>query len=869
MNDQRTASGAVHALGALALLSLGLSCSTEVASQAAASQEAGPPVRIVEVLGAPAAHQAVFIELRSDSSTPLSLEGWQMSVGGSWLRPITPLSLAGETPTATLEPGTLALVVDPETDREALRQAACERPVLSSESSLTQIGADDVEVLAPTIALQKRRCVPVFGFTALATMLPSATRVGLFSTTKAIDRVALTPWSAPRGHAFERMGHQPQAVTISPLGATPGTRNFHRADHDWLLGDDAPPPLRAQASSPWRVGDQIIALRREARALMEQAAATNDGSLSAQAEAFFAAADALADGQVPPNPLADAFESFVARAEDNVHGAFYQFNHPQAVDAYRHSKQRGVDVRLVSDAQFATNAHYVESFELLAAAGVSLALDVGPNGNRSALAHNKFMTRDGEALWSGSFNPIWDEPERIHADNVIEIRSPAVVAIHDQEFSTMFGGTFGTGKRGTGVGGGRVHVDGAPVTVRFSPGLTPGQLKKRAAAFRETGSAAAACEVSYSNGEPIIPERYRQLDPCGGPLDLIVGELARATSSVYFMAFSITLDEVRDVMLERLAHGGVDVKGVVDPTVSTRDFAQHLLSAGADVRYTPNSDPDCPAYVSPQSECPTNPNKVWLHHKLILIDYGTDHPVVITGSHNLSNSAEKQNDETLLVIRDRAIAEQYYRLFRETFDHPQVLGERRDTAGLPALAISEVKPTADPWQASWVELWNLDQESVSLSDLELWNRRGETIGLDGDAIEPGERRVVELPKGGRPFLDPTTALVLRHAGDGRWVATYDPYLAQQNVPVGAAVFTAGSSYSWTDLSADWLDTQYIELMGVDMTPNEVVPTWNPKGFFSDWLDEHDVTPNVLLLQGAPRGQWNAATPTPGSDTTGG
>jgi len=326
---------------------------------------------------------------------------------------------------------------------------------------------------------------------------------------------------------------------------------------------------------------------------------------------------------------------------------------------------------------------------------------------------------------------------------------------------------------------------------------------------------------------------------------------------------------VRDVMIERLAHDGIDVKGVVDPTVSTKDFAQRLLGAGADVRYTPNSDPDCPDYIAPQAACPTNPNKVWLHHKVIVIDYGTDHPVVITGSHNLSKSAEKQNDETLLVIRDRAIAERYYRLFREAFDHPQVLGEQRSTDGLPALAISEAMPTVTDLQTSWIELLNLDQEPVSLSELELWNRRGQTIALDDTVtLAPGQRHVVSLPGEGRPWLDPATAVVLRDTRDGRWIATYDPYLAEQNVPPGAVVTTPGSSYSWTDLSAQSLERELNELWGVNTAPEGSVPTWDPKGFFSDWPDEFHLTPTVLLLRGSPRGRWSAGAPTPGSAAEG-
>ena len=166
-----------------------------------------------------------------------------------------------------------------------------------------------------------------------------------------------------------------------------------------------------------------------------------------------------------------------------------------------------------------------------------------------------------------------------------------------------------------------------------------------------------------------------------------------------------------------------------------------MVEAGADVRYTPNSDPACPSYISPQSACPTNPNKVWLHHKFVVIDYGTDHPVVITGSHNLSDVAEKQNDDALLVIRDRAVAERYYRIFREAYDHPQTLGKNRQMADLSALAITAVKPSTDPSEAPIVEIANWGEKTVSLAGIELWNRQ-RSVALSSGTLAAGERLAV-------------------------------------------------------------------------------------------------------------------------------
>ncbi len=49
-----------------------------------------------------------------------------------------------------------------------------------------------------------------------------------------------------------------------------------------------------------------------------------------------------------------------------------------------------------------------------------------------------------------------------------------------------------------------------------------------------------------------------------------------------------------------------------------------------------------------------------IHSKVLLIDPFGDHPVVVTGSHNLSISASQKNDENFVIVRgDRALAEAY------------------------------------------------------------------------------------------------------------------------------------------------------------------------------------------------------------------
>jgi phosphatidylserine/phosphatidylglycerophosphate/cardiolipin synthase-like enzyme len=52
-----------------------------------------------------------------------------------------------------------------------------------------------------------------------------------------------------------------------------------------------------------------------------------------------------------------------------------------------------------------------------------------------------------------------------------------------------------------------------------------------------------------------------------------------------------------------------------------------------------------------------------MHHKALIID----RRIVVVGSYNFTASAEKYNDENLLVIRDPEIAAQFLQEFRRVF----------------------------------------------------------------------------------------------------------------------------------------------------------------------------------------------------------
>lgn len=124
-------------------------------------------------------------------------------------------------------------------------------------------------------------------------------------------------------------------------------------------------------------------------------------------------------------------------------------------------------------------------------------------------------------------------------------------------------------------------------------------------------------------------------------MDQIVAEVLAAQTSIHFMAFSFTNDTLGDAMRSDMDKG-VTVAGIFETRGADSQYAEcvPLLEKGADVTLDGN----------PRT----------FHHKVIIIDSQT----VILGSFNFSDSANKENDENLLIIHDPALAQAYEQEFQ-------------------------------------------------------------------------------------------------------------------------------------------------------------------------------------------------------------
>jgi phosphatidylserine/phosphatidylglycerophosphate/cardiolipin synthase-like enzyme len=103
---------------------------------------------------------------------------------------------------------------------------------------------------------------------------------------------------------------------------------------------------------------------------------------------------------------------------------------------------------------------------------------------------------------------------------------------------------------------------------------------------------------------------------------------------VRFMIFTYTDARLASAMIERF-NAGVKVEGVIENRNAQYGVLSTLFCANLPVK--------------------TDGNKYTMHHKVIIID----DDMLVTGSFNFTQSADKANDDNILVIHSPAVAALY------------------------------------------------------------------------------------------------------------------------------------------------------------------------------------------------------------------
>ncbi len=298
--------------------------------------------------------------------------------------------------------------------------------------------------------------------------------------------------------------------------------------------------------------------------------------------------------QRTPPPPEQALLADIDAAQGSIDVALFEYKLTSLSAALIRAHERGVTVRLALDRENLEDPEEAAWAGEIEQAGIPISWQ-----DSTAFLHSKFLIIDDTLVWTGSWNATENGTYR-NNNNLLRLQIPALVENYQVEFAQMMGGSFGNQKEAQ-TPNPAIAVDGMRIENYFSP--------------RE--------EVAQQ----------------------VIARLNGAQSSIRFLTFSFTSDEIGQAMRDRLG-AGVTVQGVFENRSASGIGSEFdaLEGAGADVW--------------------TDGNCYTMHHKVIIIDDAT----VITGSYNFTARAEDTNDENLLIIDDPAIAAQYIAEFERVYE---------------------------------------------------------------------------------------------------------------------------------------------------------------------------------------------------------
>lgn len=226
--------------------------------------------------------------------------------------------------------------------------------------------------------------------------------------------------------------------------------------------------------------------------------------------------------------------------------------------------------------------------------------------DRSSIMHNKFVIIDGETVLTGSWN-LTDNGTYRNNNNAIVIHSPTLAENYEAEFQEMF------------------------EDKKFGPNAFTETPNRRVSIMGEIGDTEMAIVENYFAPEDEVTMQ-------------IVEHLQEADQSIYFMAFSFTDDRIGKLLMDKYT-AGLEVKGVFETRGSDVEYGEYapMRDLGMDVLIDGNP------YI--------------MHHKVFIID----EEKVVLGSFNFTRSADRSNDENILIITHPGIAQAYLDEFQRIY----------------------------------------------------------------------------------------------------------------------------------------------------------------------------------------------------------
>ncbi|MDY7007635.1 MAG: DUF655 domain-containing protein [Cyanobacteriota bacterium] len=278
---------------------------------------------------------------------------------------------------------------------------------------------------------------------------------------------------------------------------------------------------------------------------------------------------------------------------------------------------------------------------MLTNAGVPLIDDTADGSKGSDLMHHKFLVVDGQTIIitsanftnSGIHGDFSESMSRGNANNLLKIESYELAKLFTEEFNLMWGDGPG-GKQDSKFG-----------------------IKKPFRPVRQILIGDTKVSVNFS---PTSNTKSWQQSSNG----LINQTLELAQKSINLSLFVFSSQQLVNT-LENQSQKGVLIQGLID-----RSFAYRYYSEGLDMmgialadkcKYEANNRTwEKPIFTVGVPNLPPGDR---LHHKFGIID----NSIVITGSHNWTEAANKNNDETVLIIENSTVAAHFDREFQRLY----------------------------------------------------------------------------------------------------------------------------------------------------------------------------------------------------------
>lgn len=306
---------------------------------------------------------------------------------------------------------------------------------------------------------------------------------------------------------------------------------------------------------------------------------------------------AAANGLEPDgNTYEDVLQELITRinaAQVSIDAAIYNNSRSDLTFALRQANDRGVQIRYIAAESTANSALKPSPpFPVL-------------YGNSAALMHNKFLVIDADLadqawVMSGSMN--WTNGNMIQDNNnVVFIQDQSLARTYELEFEEMWGS--------------KESLPNLPNS-RFGNQKADNTPHRFIIGDREV-------ECYFSPSDQVTEK--------------IVEAIESADHQASFAIFSFTKDEIGNAFIAE-HNAGTWVRGLIENINDLGAEYWPLLNSGVPVQ--------------------AHMNAAQLHHKYAVLDagYPGSDPMVVTGSHNWTQTAETSNDENTLIIHDPDIA---------------------------------------------------------------------------------------------------------------------------------------------------------------------------------------------------------------------